>query len=479
MNTLLLHPTDVLFFRDGRPMGGSLSGHGAAWPLPTVTNAALHAALWRTGEALRGVHEHRNVKRGRHNDHARDRKFGALVTAGPFPVKDGCWLFPRPLDAGIQKTGDGGEQEAFEATFLPLDSAPEDAPGATRELSSLPTPLTYPVANRYGPTKVSPSAWWNADAWQTYLGTAPKDGRPRTFKDRDFSETEYGFGIGMDAARGTQDGKRIYSAQYLRLREKCGMGLLAAARDKKFRGPAGNDDLIAALFPNPGDETPVVVGGQQRICTVRRQQLSRLPLPTGRSGDFSTAEIATLEGRRQVHLLKWILLAPAIFPFMAADKSYRDPQRDRRHHGGGWLPSWICPDTGRVLLQGVDREERARRRKLNSSGCGYDSNPDIAARLVAALVGKAIPVTGYALAHEATGEGGGAKPLHWAVPAGSVYYFVCESKPAAHALAAALNWHGLNAFETIRNRRSALFGEKGFGIGVCGTWKFHDGTILG
>ena len=42
---------------------------------------------------------------------------------------------------------------------------------------------------------------------------------------------------------------------------------------------------------------------------------------------------------------------------------------------------------------------------------------------------------------------------------------------AAIALAAALNWHGGDtAGTTIRNRRSTLLGEKGFGLGVCGTW---------
>jgi hypothetical protein len=47
MNTILLQPSDVLFFRDGRPMNASLAGHGAAWPLPNVINAAFHAALHR------------------------------------------------------------------------------------------------------------------------------------------------------------------------------------------------------------------------------------------------------------------------------------------------------------------------------------------------------------------------------------------------------------------------------------------------
>ena len=99
MNQLLLAPTDVLFFRDGRPMGGSLAGHGAAWPLPTVTNAALHAAFWRSGLAAES-HAH---GRDRPDAPNRAERFGSLTTAGPFPVctigKASTWFFPRPLDA--------------------------------------------------------------------------------------------------------------------------------------------------------------------------------------------------------------------------------------------------------------------------------------------------------------------------------------------------------------------------------------------
>jgi len=44
----------------------------------------------------------------------------------------------------------------------------------------------------------------------------------------------------------------------------------------------------------------------------------------------------------------------------------------------------------------------------------------------------------------------------------------------------ALNWHGdPNAPDfgkTIKNRRSTLLGEKGHGLGVCGTWDFYPGA---
>ena len=68
---------------------------------------------------------------------------------------------------------------------------------------------------------------------------------------------------------------------------------------------------------------------------------------------------------------------------------------------------------------------------------------------------------------------GGAKPTQLAVPAGAVYYFKCTTAEDAANLASVLNWNGSDTNPTtIKNRRSTLFGEKGFGLGVCGTWHF-------
>ncbi len=70
---------------------------------------------------------------------------------------------------------------------------------------------------------------------------------------------------------------------------------------------------------------------------------------------------------------------------------------------------------------------------------------------------------------------GGAKFTRLAVPAGAAYYFEADSETDATNLASALNWHGVTPGTTIRNRRSMLVGEKGFRLGVCGTWGFHPG----
>ncbi|MDB0057100.1 type III-B CRISPR module-associated protein Cmr3, partial [Akkermansiaceae bacterium] len=320
MNTLLLQPTDVLFFRDGRPMSGSLSGHGAAWPLPTVTNAALHAALHRVG--IEESHTHCRGRSGTYTEN-RDRKFGSLVTAGPFPVKSSTWLFPRPLDAG--------DPSSITPSLLPLE---KDFP---RNSSSLPKPLKYAVANTKTATKDTPAPWWTAAAWQSYLDPSGQPAPEDYFHlDSDFCDTESTFGIGIDPVTGTQDGERFYSAHYLRLRDECRIGLLAEAQDKIDNSKENKRDLIAALFPNRCTETPIIIGGQQRVCSVKREHPDVLPLPSG----------AAITGTR----VKWVLLTPAIFPAINA-------------HPGGWLPSWIDGDGHVQLLDGPGKGY-ARRHKV-------------------------------------------------------------------------------------------------------------------
>lgn len=445
MNTLLLRPTDTLFFRDGRPMGGALAGHGAAWPLPSALNAALHAALWRAGEVFDDVHVHRPGRSSNRPEGAeRTRKFGSLVTVGPFPVNEkGSWFFPRPADA--QQAG---------TTKVTL------RPTASTGASSLPEPLRYPVGNSQPPTKEKPEGWWSASAWQEYLvgGQAKMvlEAKSHFLNDADFSDTEHNIGIGINPDTGTQDGTNIYSAHSLRLREGWQLGTLAEAMDKAGSVPGDKRDLIAALFPNRGSETPIIVGGQQRICTAQRETPATLPLPTG----------AVITGK----FIKWVLLTPAIFP-----------QID--DHPGGWLPSWISHTDGQVMLKAgdTDRREREGREVWRQRIAAMQPIP---AKLVAAITGKPIPVTGYALpnADDPDRTEGGAKPTHLAVPAGAVYYFEAEGtddaekQANAQALAAALNWHGSTPATAIKNRRSTLMGEKGFGLGVCGTWDFHQGN---
>lgn len=469
MNTILLQPTDVLFFRDGRPMGGASAGHGAAWPLPSVINHAFHSALHRAGDVFNAAHRHRRGRSGIYptaQEH-RDRRFGSLVTAGPFPVctsgADHTWFFPRPADAD-----DRG------SVFLHPHRV--DAP------SSLPAPCKYPVISTKPPSKDTPKPWWSEGAWNAYLGSPQRNElSARSFlkRDADFADTENQIGIGIDAETQTQDKTNFYSAHYLRLRDEFRLGLFAEAMDKVNNGANPNRDLIHDLLN--GHPEQIVVGGQQRICTASRWDATGpLPLPRGL---HATADFKPCGNGR--FAVKWILLSPAIWPEIQGGISKSGEVIHA--HPGGWLPNWLFLDwdaenragrpsdrNGHVLLKlrsGKLRRDYSGPRVRRVAEGGESA---IGARLVAAIVPKPMAVTGWALANDTDRPEGGAKSTHLAVPAGAVYYFEANSQEDAVKLAAALNWHGSDStFAAIKNRRSTLMGEKGFGLGVCGTWQFY------
>lgn len=244
---------------------------------------------------------------------------------------------------------------------------------------------------------------------------------------------------------------------------KSKLGVCAAAEDKEFKHEQHGKDLVKALLN--GDQHQIIVGGQQRICSAR-MATTALPLPRGKTDGFNE--------RKGKFLVKWILLSPAVWPAIAADAG-----KNINAHKGGSLPNWINPENGDVLLKVGDiarRESDSRetwRQRVRQQG-------NISAKLVAAIVPKPLVVTGWSLPDEAGAtdaeRNGGSQSAHLAVPAGAVYYFEADSPEESQKLAAALNWHGSEPNPTtIKNRRSTLLGEKGFGLGVCGTWNFYGG----
>ncbi|MBX3746396.1 MAG: hypothetical protein KF833_13905 [Verrucomicrobiae bacterium] len=486
LHQILLQPTDVLFFRDGRPMSGSLAGHSAAWPLPDIPNHALHAALHRA--ELVGTHRHRQGRSGEYLDQ-RDRQFGSLLTAGPFPVRIAepaaaskpprnaihTWYFPRPKDSQLANS--------VAVTHLPVSSLPGMDRDAAWQSSSLPRPLRYGVANTQPPTKsTGAEAWISTAAFEAYL-REQSGPEPHFFlRDTDLADTEHRIGIGIDPAsgttgRGAAEGQ-IYSAHYLRLREECRMGLFAQAIDKSNGSQDQPRDLIQELLN--GSPRQIVVGGQQRICTASRTDVTDpLPLPKGMRSEFNTAHSAD----SKCWLVKWILLTPAIWPEIVGATSRSG--ETIHPHPGGWLPNWIFVDWDTEARQSRPNERngqvllklRSGRRHRDYTGTRIrrvaEREAPLSARLVAAIVPKPLPVTGWALPNAANCFEGGAKSTHLAVPAGAVFYFEADTEADADNLAAALNWHGSDtSFTTLCNRRSTLMGEKGFGLGVCGTWKF-------
>lgn len=461
MKAYTLTPADLLFFRDARPTDTS-GGHGARWPEPSVIFDALHAALHRAfPDPQPWEHAHRYGRSSHRNPQAvRTQRFGSLLTAGLFPVwQDGRWLFRAPADATSST-----EPAAF--LLRPIHKQSDSS-----QLSDLPAPLLYPVANFAPPTKDTVSPWWSAAAWKAYLQGQPP-AFAELFTNADLFAGEWTTGIAIDPATQTtghgEAAGKIYSAEYLRLRPGIRCGFLATLPTKFNGNPLDVREHISELFT--GSRT-LIVGGQQRPCTVEDFPCTPLPLPTGQANGFSQLP----NGK---HAVKWTLLTPAIYPAISANS-----QKGINFHPGGWLPNWICPQSGKVLLRlrtgGIRRVwDETKQRTVRKA----ESESSIAARLVAAVVPKPTPITGWTerlhlLADEpfwsSGGPAHGPRPAHLAVPAGAVYYFEADTPESAQALAAALNWHGPDTTPaTIGNRRSTLLGEKGFGLGVCGTWQF-------
>jgi hypothetical protein len=319
------------------------------------------------------------------------------------------------------------------------------------------------VASFTPPTKDTPPPWWSARAWQAYLaGTLPD--RAEQFTDDDLFAREWRTGIAIDPATGTTghgeaEGK-IYAAQYLRLRDGVTLGIHATMPMENGQ-PDRREERISQLFPA---NRTLIVGGQQRVCQVEEILDAGQPLSLGRLFPICPP----ITGTR----VKWVLLSPAVFPAIAGDTA-----KGITAHPGGWLPNWICPETGEVRLKAGDTERQpgesreAWRKRVREA-------PFLNCHLAAAVVPKPIPITGWTeavhLKDTPWQREHGPRPALLAVPAGAVYYFEADSAEAAAQLAAALNWHGADtAPATIRNRRSTLLGEKGFGLGVCGPWQFY------
>ena len=399
MHTILLTPQDVLFFRDARPMSGSLMGHTAYWPLPHIFNHALRSAFHRADLDRRAAKE----------------KYGSLITAGPFPFSpEGVWYLPAPAD--LVKSND-----VVTVGIKPFKS---------ENPSSLPKPLTYALGATLPPNKDGQlPAWIAAAAYKKYLaGEMPALTDFKAYTDIGGAESRIGIGIDRDTQ--TQDGERFYSAQYLRLKDGWRLGCFAGSGDKK------DEDFVERL-----KETKIIIGGQQGICSIEKFRNEQQP-----DCIFNLVSELKFDSR----FLKWALVAPAVFPEIAADESGKI-----RSHPGGWLPNWIDPENGKVLLrETVERKPGENRndwrnRARNASG--------INGRLIAARIPGAIEISGWSLEY-------GEKPTQLAVPAGAVYYFECDNEADAQKLAGALNFP---------NRRSTLFGEKGFGLGVCAPVKFY------
>lgn len=422
---VILDPRDVLYFRDGHPLGGAADGNGAQWPLPSVWHSAVLSAFHRTfsdDEISRYAKKHQHARRGdKDKNFFKKRRtkavFGGTKTLGPFPQKDGKIYFPIPADL---TPGELGAAEQLLPVAFPQGS------------NNLPAPLKYMLWKNIKPTKKELGQWISAEGLKKYLCGEIDDLLPHIAPNADFFDTETRPGVAIDPNTGTAEEHKFYSAEYMRLKDEV---RIVACVDAVSVGSNGKTDLWEK-FKEKSECSALVLGGQRGLVWSEESEVPDVFIP---------AVPKKFPGNR----VKWTLLSPALF-------------------NAGWRPGFVDEASGEVQLKAIPPRGPNQSREAWREVC--KDVPEIKAWLVATRITKAVSASGWKInASEddknSGNDGGGApKATRLLVPAGSVFYFECESEADAQKLAAAL--HG--------KTKSDLLGEQGYGLGVCSAWEFGN-----
>lgn len=414
--TVLIEPTDLLFFRDSLPMAaGQGRGHGCRLPFPTTLHEAFRSSLLRArGEqtaAKKQPGRPRNApRRGdwRVGNETTDvffasEAFRSLRTAGPYPWHQNHGiLFPIPHDAKLSQ--DREQLLGLDLWWWEPSPPEEKGPPASFQ------PHCLPLATTPGDKRGQLRGWWTMGQYQAYL-RGNRDNKCDFFKPiqtDDLWQPEHRIGVQIDSSRSAATPGQLYGATYLR-----------AKSDTRF---------VAQLIWGDGlgqntESTEIqnlswlLLGGEFRLARLwHREETKNNEILTDLFSEFQNPPEPERDGPC---LLKWSLVSPAIFAHGHLPGWCCDTRKDRP---GGPLP------LGQVCLD------------LPGS-----------AHLVSWCLGKPRSVSGWDIVDDRP------KPTLLAVPEGGVYYFVCENRDTAKMLARKLHW----------KPRSDFYGEKGCGYGLC------------
>lgn len=395
----LIEPTDVLFFRDGVPMSaGQGRGSGSRLPFPSTLHEALRASL---------IAKHgRSDKEAAFRPKEAPRKGGWLGKGRSAPAHGGSKDYQ-----SLRLTGPlPWHTEHGLLLPVPLDVAFNRGRTTLHRLSLLQqstasagafAPACLPVATTPPDKHGQLHGWWTVAQYQRYLagGTdASKDAFAPIPTDQLWS-AEHRIGLAIDPTTSSAQEGQLFAGSYLRLKP-----------DVRFCFQAQIGKPVGSEQAKLDSLDWLLLGGDRRLARLWPQnedlfEVLRTP-PSAPSTDGPV-------------LLKWSLITAAIFA-----------------HGN--LPGW-CKDSRKNRPDG----------NLPDGRVCFDL-PGSAA-LISWCLGRPQTVTGWdAIKNE-------AKPTQLAVPAGSVYYFLCQDAATAYALAAKLHWQP----------RSDHYGEKGCGYGLC------------
>ena len=403
MKHFLIEPTDVLFCRDAIPMSaGAGRGAGCRMPFPSTLHEAMRASLLK----YTGREEQDKSLRGRRGKLISTHAFNSLRVAGPFAwSRDHKALLPVPLDVVLHK---GTHADSKRLRKLDLLVQP-NAPFAASAGGSL-QPACVPVATTPPDKNGTVQGWWNVTQYRDYL--AGKNAALEPLKTEQLWQPEYRIGLQIDPLSFAAAGGQLFAGTYMRMNEHARLYFdadLAGVADSE----ACEQDALQSL-------EWLLLGGERRLSRMRSQEDDPLAV---------LREAPKIKDSSGPVLLKWVLATPAVFAH-------------------GHIPGWCFhpdkkPDgipVGRVRLS--YSKKRSRRNSTALPG---------KAALVSWCLGKPQTVSGWDTIEQR------AKSTQLAVPAGSVYYFLCENAETANALATKLHWRP----------RSDRYGEKGCGYGLC------------
>jgi len=395
MKAILIEPTDTFFFRDSIPMSaGQGKGAGARLPWPSTLHEAVRASLFeRYGRTDPDGAQFR--KAGKDNKCVRFEDAEHVPAKGSADFQSLQLIGPFP----VRIPSDDDDGEAGPEWFFPL---PLDVVGDEQGRPHTLMLLRLPQGSHSGALPmlaVSPvPAGKNTPSG--FLGHHDYERYLRGDLDSllvqestRFFEPEYRIGVEIDPVASSAAHGQLYAATHARSEERFRFGAWIGLKRPVNREEKKLEELEFLLL-----------GGERRLARIHREKSAPPSLPA----------LPAIKDVSGPVLLKWILVTPAVF-------------------ANGWLPGW-CRDT-----QG-NRPDGEVCLKLDEGR----------AHLVATALGRLQAFAGWDTLESR------AKPTLLAVPAGSVYYFLCDNPATARELATLLHWRP----------RSDAFGEKGFGYGL-------------
>ncbi|MBM3881231.1 MAG: hypothetical protein FJ387_16160 [Verrucomicrobia bacterium] len=456
MNTFILEPTDVLFFRDAIPMSaGQGKGAGARMPFPSTLHEAFRSTLLlasgatpqrkeilgRPKKADRSGNWHDGPWGEEDRCYIASKAFSSLRTLGPFPflAKPYTWkearhgqptgtqvtytglMLPVPLDVALHR--DESQTPSEPPRRLARLKLWRDSDGH-RPTPLKPEdfrPLCLPAAVTSPDKQGQLHGWWTAAQFRACLelqpdGKAREDNRAHFFRplpQDDLWQPEHRVGVAIDPASFAAAPSQLYSGSYLRTHAHARFAVQAGL------ATTGNNGLEEQERRQFDRLDWLLLGGEQRLARIHRE---------GFAEPFSDLLSAPPVPGDGPCLLKWVLVTPAIFK-----------------HGN--LPGWCWNgEDGRPA--GEVRLGASLRKPGRTALPGR-------AQLVAWCLGKPLTASGWDVL--ASDGRGAAKPTMLAMPAGAVYCFLCQNGDTARALAQRLHWQP----------RSDFYGEKGCGYGFC------------